>query len=163
MQQNSPNTQDFDVDGYNKSIDKSRDEASAAEKTVLLNPDSTSFIAENLVDTTNIATTYYPSTSGMAMDGYRDLSFTGTIGDAAHASSLTLEVSNWGGATATDWMQVYFFDAKANAIINTIPVSSVAAIYFACCADKLNFAFFRFLFTTADPTNTLRLTIRRSY
>ncbi len=157
-------------------IDKSRDEASGAEKTVELAGPDTKYVTETLVDTLAITWgTYYPSTSGMSMDGYEQLSFTGYIAAGnGCTSSLALEVSNYGGAVATDWMKVYFLDVKNNVTTCSLFTSATTASYTATTASfavqagttgLFPFANIRFNFSGsgAPVDNCLRLATKRLY
>lgn len=76
---------------------KAYDQGTDVLKVMEQSPDRVSFVLDSLVDTTNVAaaTGYYPSTTGMSMDGFKNLSLTGKIieGDAV-LDSIELEVTN---------------------------------------------------------------------
>lgn len=139
------------------------DTATGTEKNSPSSGPEDRFVPENLVNTTNVASgTIYPSSSGIVLGGYKDLSFSGTLIDGVgETTTLTLEVSNVGGATATDWHQVYFYDNKLDTNVNSFTITN-GTLYFAGCADNIGaFAYARFVLTTTAATNTVNLTINR--
>jgi hypothetical protein len=153
-----------DNQGNLATVDKSRDETSGSQKTSRVDPEWLQYLAETLVDTTNVATgTYYPSSSGMAMDGYRDLSFDGYLTDGVgETTTLTLETSNFGGTTAADWEAVYFWDGITNAWVNSISATNTTT-KFRGFADKFNVGYYRFKIVTSASTNTVKVVQRRVY
>jgi hypothetical protein len=139
--------------------DKMRDSANDATRNLPVRDCSDQFVEQSVVDTTNVASgTYYPSSSGQATAGYKDLTFTGTLIDGAgETTTLTLEVSNIGGTTAGDWVQVYFRDDKNNTNVNSIAATNQTTTY-ACSAPGVGkFDFYRYLITTSASTNTVEI------
>jgi hypothetical protein len=134
-------------------------------KTADQSPLSAKYVQDSLVDTTNItaATNYYPSITGMSMDGFKDLSLTGKIieGDAV-TDTIEVEATNDEDTTNADWVKVYGFDSKGNAMINQITTGGVAGTYtFAWDFDNFNYSYFRVKLVTADSTNTVIIKARR--
>lgn len=145
------------VIGPTKTLDTSTD----AKRTSPIRDLSDQYVVEEVVNTTNVATgTYYYG----VMDGYEDLSACGTLIDGAgETTTLSLEVSNVGGATAADWMQVYFRDDKNNTNVNSVSATNETK-YFAISAPGLgSFKEFRWVITTSASTNTVKLTQKRKF
>jgi hypothetical protein len=142
--------------------DKMRDSGTDAQRTSPIRDLSDQHVSrEEVVNTTNVATgTYYYGT----MDGYEDLSFAGTLIDGAgETTTLTLDVSNVGGTTAADWMQVYFRDDKNNTNVNSMAATNETK-YFACSAPGIgSFSDYRYLITTSASTNTVKITQKRKF
>mgnify|MGYP001152442288 CR=1 FL=1 len=129
-----------------------------------VNPITTHVVDESLVDTTNIAaTTYYPSSSGAAMYGYKDLSLTGKLVDADGTLVLTVEATNDEDTAAGDWHDVtrggYRPDdnTTGNASITVINGTETYAIDF----DNLNYRYYRVKVTQTGATNTVIIKARR--
>ncbi len=116
----------------------------------------------SLVDTTNIAanTYYYPSSSGMAMVGYKDFSLTGKMIDAAATSTLTVEGTNDEVLAGADWIQVWGYDTKNNTLVNSVAVVS-GTTTFAWDFDNLNYKYVRVKLVTGDGTNTIIVKARQ--
>lgn len=155
-------------DTYRVSINaqcKAYDSTLDIEKTVNQSPDRSSYVQDSLVDTTNVAaaTGYYPSATGMSMDGFRDLSLTGKIieGDAV-TDTLELQATNDEDTTNADWVSLYGFRTDTNAVSNIVTTGGAAGTYlFAWDFDNLNYSYFRVKYVMADSTNTLIIKARR--
>jgi hypothetical protein len=147
--------------GPNRTEDKSQD----AQRVSNLRDVSDQYVVQSIVDTTNVASgTYYPSSSGQATDGYKDLTFTGTLIDGAgETTTLTLEVSNIGGTTAGDWNTVYFRDDKNNTNVASMAATNQTTTY-ACSAPGVGkFAYYRYLITSSAATNTVEIASKLSF
>jgi hypothetical protein len=135
-------------------------------KTIDQSPLSSSYILDSLLDAVNTAsgTTYFPSSTGLSMDGFRDLTLTGYIieGDAV-TDTIELQVTNDEDPTdATAWITIYGYNVAANNIVNKITTGGVAGIYgFAWDFENCNFSLVRAKIVTADSTNTITLKMRR--
>jgi len=119
---------------------------------------------DSIIDATNIVSgTYFPSATGLLYGDFTDLSLTGKLIDGAgETTSLTVEGTNDEDNNNADWIQVYGFDCKNNAVINTVSATNETKT-FAWDFDKFNYKFLRFLITTTAPTNTVILKIRRRF
>jgi len=134
-------------------------------KVINQSPDRGSYVQDSLVDTTNIAagTGYFPSATGMSMDGFKDLSITGKLieGDAV-TDTLEVQVTNDEDTTNADWVSVYGLRVDTNTLSNLITTGGVAGTYlFAWDFDNLNYSYFRVKYVLADSTNTLIIKARR--
>jgi hypothetical protein len=159
MQQAPPNTPDFDSLGYERVVSEAYDAGSGGDKSTPLYTDAQGFIIQELVSTTNVATnTYYPSTSGIPNDGTKDVTITGTLIDgAAETTTLTVEVSNLGGVTATDWMQIKIYDNMNGVVVDSFSATN-ATVYFAASMDNIgSFAYRRYRIQTTAATNTVKI------
>jgi len=141
---------------------KAYDKTTDTTKTVNQSPDRASYVQDSLLDTTNVtaATNYYPSTLGMSMDGFKDLSLTGKFIDADNTTTMTVEATNDEDATNADWVQVYGFDTKGNAMTNSVVAASTTTT-FAWDFDNLNYSLFRVKVVNGDNTNTMIIKARR--
>lgn len=134
-------------------------------KVINQSPDRGSYVQDSLVDTTNVAagTGYYPSTTGMSMDGFKDLSITGKLieGDAV-TDTLEIQATNDEDTTNADWVSIYGFRSDTNVTSNIITTGGVAGTYlFAWDFDNFNYSYFRVKYVMADSTNTLIIKARR--
>jgi hypothetical protein len=144
---------------------KAYDPTTDVLKIVNQSPDRASYVQDSLVDTTNITagTIYYPSSTGMSMDGFKDLSLTGKLieGDAV-LDTIAVEVTNDEDPATADWITVYWFNPNTNAMQNLITTASVAGTYlFTMDFDNFNYSYFRVKVILADSTNTLIVKSRR--
>lgn len=119
----------------------------------------------SLVDTTNVAaaTGYYPSATGMSMDGYKDLSLTGKIiEEDAVTDTIEVQATNDEDTTNADWVTIYGYRSDTNAMVNIITTGGSAGTYtFAIDFDNFNYSYFRVNYVMADSTNTLIIKARR--
>lgn len=134
-------------------------------KTIEQSPNRNAYVADSLVDTTNVAaaTVYYPSALGMSMDGYKDLSLSWKIieGDAV-TDTLELQFTNDEDTTNADWITGYVYDVKNNAMVNQFTTANTAGTYTGLWdAENCNFSYFRVKTVVADSTNTWIIKIRR--
>ena len=144
---------------------KSYDATLDVDKTINQSPDRSSYVMDSLVDTTNVAagTAYYPSSLGMSMDGFKDMSITGKIieGDAV-TDTISVEATNDEDQTNADWVAIYGYNGNTNAMTNLITTGGSAGTYtFALDYDNLNYAYYRVKLVTADSTNTVIIKMRR--
>ena len=143
---------------YPKTIDNTLD----VQKTVDQAPDRASYVLDSLLDTTNLAaaTNYLPASTGMSMDGFKDLSITGKFIDADGQFTMTVEATNDEDAATATWVQVYAYDSKNNAMVNSWTVTN-GTLTFAIDLDNLNYSLFRVIVINNGATNTAEVKIRR--
>ena len=158
----------FDVnDTYEVGVNilkKSYDSNLDVTKTVNQSPDSSKYVLDSLVDTTNVAvgTNYYPSSTGMSMDGFKDLTLTGKIiVSNAVTYSIAIEVSNDEDSVTADWTQIYVYDNKNNNLVNIISQINAGTLLFALDLSNLNYSLFRVKYIAGDSTNTTIIKMRR--
>jgi len=139
-----------------------QDPSTQSIKTSQLNMLNNYVVAETLVNTTNIAagTNYYPSSTGMSMDGFKDLCLSGVLIDANNTTTVSVEVANNPDPATATFHQIYGFDSEANANVNSVAASS-STKSFVWNFDNLNAAWLRVKLVTGDATNTVRLFSRR--
>lgn len=150
------------LNGQTKTYDPTTD----TEKSTEQSPLSAKYVADSIIDTTNVAaaTNYYPSSTGMSMDGYKNMSITGKIieGDAV-TDTIEIQATNDEDTTGASWITVYFYDVKNNIMNNIITTGGVAGTYtFAIDLSDFNFSYFRVKGVTADATNTWEIKMRRT-
>jgi hypothetical protein len=80
-----------DANGYLKSVSKSYDSSTQADKTAEVNPLSSQYVSETLVDETNI-TTNTTTYAYFDMNGFRNFTLQGETSDAAPTDVLTVTV-----------------------------------------------------------------------
>ena len=133
------------------------------QKTQEQSPLNEQYVEASIVDTTNVATgTYYPAATGMPFGAYKNLSLTGKLIDgAAETTTLTIEVTN-DEDTAGDWIQIYGYNTKTNAMVNLISALNQTTT-FAWDFDGFNYRHLRLLITATAATNTVIIKMRRSY
>jgi hypothetical protein len=139
-----------------------QDPSTQSIKTSQLNMLNNYIVNETIVNTTNIAaaTNYYPSSTGMSMDGFKDLCLSGVLIDADNTTTVTVEVANNPDPATATFHQIYGFDSEANANVNSVAASS-STKSFVWNFDNLNATWVRFKLVTGDATNTVRLFARR--
>lgn len=142
------------VIGPTKSLDTSTD----AKRVSQIRDLSDQYVAEDLIDTTNVAaaTNYYPSSSGVSMDGYRNLSIEAlTSGGVTSTIEVTID-----GASSPDWIditsQVYDWVTGAYA-------ASYVDVNFLMFLENLNVKALRIKSVTSDATNAVQYNIRRLF
>jgi hypothetical protein len=110
----------------------------------------------NLVDTTNVsaATHYYPSATGASMDGYKDMSLSGKFIDADGTLTLTVEMMNDEDTSGGDWVQVYGYDDKNNATVNSWTVTN-GTLTFSNSFNNANYKYYRIAVVASGATNTV--------
>jgi len=152
------------INGQDKAIDPNLNIEMVGE----ISPLSAKYVIDSLVDTTNSSgTVYYPSSTGMSMDGYSALSLTGKIIDADNTTTLTIEATNDEDTTNADWIDVTqcFNNDKAGVATSigaSITVTS-GTVTFAVSRVMFNYSYFRLKSVTGDATNTVIYKIRRMY
>lgn len=131
-------------------------------RTEEIDPLSSHYLNESLVDTTNVsaATHYYPGATGDSMDGYADLSLSGKFIDADGTLTLTLEVMNDEDTSSGDWIQAYFYDDKNDVNVNSLTVTN-GTLTFLCSANNCNFRYYRWVVVASGATNTVILKQRK--
>lgn len=161
----SNDTYEVGINGQDKAIDPTLD----IEKVIDQSPLSSKYVIDSLVDTTNIAaaTNYYPSSTGMSMDGFSALSVSGKIIDADNTTTLTIEAMNDEDTASGDWIDVTKCFNDDNAGVATSIGASITVTSgtktFAISRSMFNYTYFRFKLVTADATNTVIIKTRRIY
>lgn len=146
--------------------DKAYDPSTGTYKVIDQSPDRANYVQDSLLDTTNVAaaTGYYPSATGMSMDGFKDLSISGYIiqGDAV-TDTIEVQVTNDEDPTdTTAWITTYAYSPKTDTNINIVTTGGVAGTYqFLLDFDNLNYTYFRIKLVTGDSTNTINIKSRR--
>lgn len=145
--------------GQKKSYDNTTDTLKITEQA----PISNRYVQDSLVDTTNTsaATTYFPATTGQAMDGYRDLSFSGKF-ITTGTLTMWIEATNDEDTTNADWVQVYGYDAKNDAYINGYSITNTT-LTFALMFNSFNFSSYRVKVVDSSSTNTYIIKARKVY
>lgn len=161
----STNVYEVGINGQEKAYDATVD----AKKFGEISPLSAKYVADSIVDTTNIAaaTNYYPSSTGMSMNGFSALSVSGKIIDADNTTTLTIEAMNDEDTASGDWIDVTKCFNDDNAGVATSIGASIQAVSstktFAISRTMFNYTYFRFKLVTADATNTVIIKTRRIY
>jgi len=155
---NTDTIYDVNLTGPKKAYDNTLDVLKSIDQAPL----SSQYVLDSLIDTTNVtaATNYYPSSTGMAMDGFRDMSLTGQLIDSDNTTTMTLEVTNDEDAVNANWQQIYGYDSIGNANINSVICASTTK-NFAWNFDNFNFSLFRVKIVNGDNTNTMVVKCRR--
>jgi len=141
---------------------KAYDSTTDVLKTINQSPDRASYVLDSLLDTTNIAaaTNYYPSSTGMSMDGFKDASLSGKFIDADGTMTMTIEATQDEDSTNADWIQIYANDIKNNSIATSWTVTN-GTLTFAIDLDNLNANLFRVKMVNDGATNTGIIKLRR--
>ena len=63
-------------------------------------------------------TNYYPSSTGMSMDGYKDFSLSGKFIDADGTMTLSIEATNDEDTTNADWIDISLLGIDSKTGIN---------------------------------------------
>ena len=155
-------TYEVGINGQEKAYDPTVD----VTKTIDQSPLSAKYVADSLVDTTNSSgTVYYPSSTGMSMDGYRSASFSGKFIDADNTTTMTIEATNDEDTTSGDWQDVTicFNNDKAGVAtsIGASIVATSATTNFAISREDFNYSYFRVKVVYGDATNTSIIKLRR--
>lgn len=121
-------------------------------------------VEESLVDTTNVTVqTFYPSSDGMQMLGYADLSLTGKLiqGDAVE-TKLTVWATNDEDSTPAnrDWVYLYGYNWGTNTTVTGV-TANASTTTFAWQFSNLNFKYVRCQVDPGDATNTVIIKARR--
>jgi hypothetical protein len=106
-------------------------------------------------------TSYFPSSNGMAMLGYKNLSLTGKFINSDGFVTGTIEVTNDPLATA-DWIAILGYRTDVGVMSGTIYCSGSTTTY-AWDFDNINYKYVRAQISCSDNTNTVILNARRSY
>lgn len=149
--------------GNVKATLRSYDSATSANKVFLIRDVSDQYVSETLIDTTNVGanTNYYPSASGVSMDGYSQISIQGMTSGGV---TTTIEATN-DDAASPDWVDVTA--AFTNIIVNPPAIGATYVdVNFALVPSLMqsgNFKAFRIKSVTSDNTNVVQYNIRRIY
>ena len=145
-----------------KGYDPSTDTNKATEQAPL----NAKYVQDVLVNGTvaSGSPNYYPSTTGMSMDGFKDLVLSGYIVEGDNVTdTIEVQVTNHEAPTVdADWFTVYAYNMVSNTWVNIITTGGTAGTYtYVLKFDDLNLTFFRVKLTTADATNTIVIRSRR--
>ena len=150
------------LNGQEKSYDSTLD----IIKVVNQSPDRLAYVADSLLDTTNVAaaTNYYPASTGMSMDGFKDLSLSGKFIDADGTMTMTIEATNDEDTINADWIDVTktFFNDNTGVIYASASVTVTnGTVTFAISKEDLNYSYFRVKMVNDGATNTGIIKLRR--
>jgi len=175
---------------YQQGPERTTNLATNSQQTSEQNPLNVQIVEESLADTTNVAAaaTYYPSSLGMAMLGYKNFSITGKYIDGdVGASTISVQGTCDEDSTNADWIDIQGQInglASATAAIPTVTgtvagVTGVAVVPGTVCNlittaiaqtvkfdwdfDNCNMRYIRVVVTPFDATNTVIIKCRRSY
>jgi len=148
--------------------DKSYDGSLDTLKVVNQSPDRLAYVADSLLDTTNVAaaTNYYPSSTGMSMDGFKDMSISGKFIDADGTMTLSVEFTNDEDTTNADWIDGSLTAVNIKTGINAIAAALTVTngtLTFGLLFKDINFSSFRVKMVNDGATNTGIIKIRRIY
>lgn len=149
--------------------------ATNSNRSEEINPLSQQYTEFSLVDTTNVAASqqYYPSSLGMAIDGYTHLTLTGKYIDAnAVATLLSVQVTDDEDATNADWLDCMFqVEGLSGTVTGTVAgvagtalvpgstattftTSAAQTTLFALNLNNFKYKYFRVALLPGDATNT---------
>lgn len=138
------------------------DSATASDKASLIRDVSDQYVAETLIDSTNVAaaTNYYPSASGVSMDGFSSISIQGMTSGGV---TTTIEATN-DDAASPDWVDITksFID-MITAVAGGASFVDVNFLLSLANKDVLNVKAIRIKSVTSDATNAVQYNIRRIY
>ncbi len=146
--------------GNVKATLRSYDSATSANKGFLIRDVSDQYVSETLIDTTNVgaATNYYPSTAGISMDGYKNLTIQAQISGGVTA---TIEATN-DDAASPDWIDIT--DSLYNwTTAGTRYSASWVDTNFLFDLTNCNWKNVRIKSITSDATNSIQYNIRKTY
>lgn len=147
----------------NTILNRAFDYVNDALKVTAQSPDKASYVQDSILDTTNVAagSFYYPSSTGISMDGYKDMSLTGKFIDADGTITATVEATNDEDIANADWVQIYGQDSKnSNFLINNLTVTS-GSLSYAWVFPNLNYSSVRVKVSCSTATNTVIIKMRR--
>lgn len=152
------------LNGQQKAYDSTLDIMKVSNQTDI----RFAYVPDSPLDTTNIAaaTNYYPSATGMSMDGYKDLSLSGKLIDADGTMTMSIEVTNDEDTTNADWIDASLSCIDVKTGINVIAAALTltnATLTFGLLLKNLNFSNFRIKMVNDGATNTGIIKIRRMY
>lgn len=136
-----------------------------ALRTSRTNPEWAHNTTDELVQTTNILSAdsphYYPSESGLEMDGYTLFSINGYLDDADGDMTLTLEVCNDDTpSTSTIWKQVQIIDDNTAATVANFSVSNTSLVFAGSLID-FSYRWVRIKVTNTGDTNEIIVFAKR--
>ena len=145
------------VNSQRKSYDPTLD----ITKVINQAPDSAKYVQDTLASwsstTVGIATIYYPSVTGLSMDGFKDFDLGITAADITGVT-VSIEVSNDPAAVTGSFKAIYFYDRVTNTWINTLTGTSLSA---QAVLENLNVMWVRVKVVTQNGTNSGTLYLRR--
>lgn len=133
-----------------------------------IDPISLQAAEESLLDTTNVAaaTNYYPSSTGMAIFGFKDFSLSGKFIDADGTMTLDLEVTNDEDTASADWISAGLSSIDQKTGVQTIAAALTVTngtLTFGLKWADLNFKYLRVKMINDGATNTAIIKCRRIY
>lgn len=152
------------LNGQQKAYDPTLD----IQKTVNQSPDRLAYVADSLLDTTNIAaaTNYYPSATGMSLDGSKGLSASFKLIDADGTMTLSFEFTNDEDTTNADWIDGSLTGVDIKTGINVIAAALTltnATLTGGILFKDMNFSNVRIKMINDGATNTGIIKLRRIY
>lgn len=146
--------------------DKAFNLSTNSQMSSVLNPESSKYVQDSLVDTTNVAaaTNYYPSSTGMSMDGYKDFSLSGKFIDADGTMTLRIEATNDEDTTNADWIDISLLGIDSKTGINVITAAMTVTngtLTFGIEYNDLNYSNIRVKMVNNGATNTAIIKARR--
>jgi len=131
-------------------------------RTEEVDPLSLQYANDSLVDTTNVsaATHYYPSATGMSMDGFKNFSISGKLIDADGTLTLTVEMTNDEDTTSGDWNQMYGYDDINKVVANSWTVTN-GTLKYGVSFNSANYRNIRIAVVASGATNTVISKARR--
>lgn len=136
------------------------DTASQSDRGNEVAPLNQQFINETLINTTNVAaaTNYYPSTAGVAMDGYKTLSIQGVTSGGV---TTTVEATN-DDAASPAWVDVTLaFNNLMTGATSAATQVDTSFLLSPTLGNVLNVKALRIKSVTSDATNAVLYAIRR--
>lgn len=136
------------------------DTASQSDRGNEVAPLNQQFVNETLINTTNVAaaTNYYPSTAGVAMDGYKTLSIQGVTSGGV---TTTVEATN-DDAASPAWVDVTLaFNNLMTGATSAATQVDTSFLLSPTLGNVLNVKALRIKSVTSDATNAVLYAIRR--
>jgi hypothetical protein len=133
-----------------------------AQKNALIRDVSDQYANETLIDTTNVAagTNYYPSTSGLQMDGYSTITIQGKTSGGV---TTTIEATN-DDAASPDWVDITkSFTDLITATGGNATYVDANFLLAPTGRDILSVKAIRIKSVTSTSTNVVKCNIRRMY
>ena len=149
---------------YQLGPEKTLDIANDLQKNSRQNPDWAKYTNNAInVDTTNVAAvaTYFPSATGMSMDGSRHFSVSGQLIDVGTVL-FHVEMMNDEDTTSGNWQQVYGYDDINNITTNAWSVTN-STTELAISFNNCNYNHVRLVVTPDNATNTVILKGRKLF
>ena len=137
------------VSGQRKGYDPSTNTLMVTEQA----PNRAAYVQDSIWDgawATDVSTTF-----NLSMDGYKDFSLTGlVVQNTSNIDTIYIDGTNDEDPGTYDWVQLYFYDLKSNAMVNSIAFTSTGAngTSFAISIDDCNFSTLRVRYYANNAT-----------